>query len=462
MLETLWAAAGKLAELRRYDRMSRAEIDAAKLEKFRRLVASAVARAPYYADIVKERGIDVAACTPADFPVLTKSILMANFDRIVTDRAVTRQAVSDFLSRSRDPAEKFLGKYRVIHTSGTSGEVGYFLYSSTDWVRGLLVTRRSRDGERRKGGGKVRVAFYGATDGHYAGVTMATSLGRGPMSLSVEVRTFEINRPLDETIAALNAFQPEMLTGYTNALKVLAEKRRAGVLTIAPFAITAAGETVTQTDAQVIRDAFGVAPVSGYGSSEHLLMGASNPDGETMTLFDDDLIYEFADDHCLVTNLFNFTEPLIRYRMSDILKPVAHDGPPGGPAPRRLVISTLVGRTELTPTFTTRDGTMDFISPHTINEIFVAGVTRFQLRLTGERSFRFLATLQSGLDTEARAAAVAGLEARLREILAAKKLDDVAFMVEVVDEIPPDPKSRKFKLIVDERTAAREAAPADT
>ncbi len=207
---------------------------------------------------------------------------------------------------------------------------------------------------------------------------------------------------------------------------------------------------MSPADAALLEDAFGVDPISGYGSSEHLMMGASNPDGRTMTLFDDDLIYEFRDDHCLVTNLFNFTEPLIRYRMSDILKPAAH----GEPAPRELVVDTLVGRTELAPTFVNASGEAEFISPVTIAEIFVPGVTRFQMRLTGEASFRFLAMLDGDLDPQGRADAAAGLERRLGEILAEKKLVNVAYEVAVVDALPPDPRSRKFKLIVDDRVAA--------
>jgi phenylacetate-coenzyme A ligase PaaK-like adenylate-forming protein len=452
VIETLLAVIAKLLELRRYESFTRAEHEAEKLAKFRRLVAHAAARAPYYANIVRERGIDVASCAPTDFPVLTKSLLMENFDRIVTDRRITKRGVSDFLARSHDPKERFLGRYRVVHTSGTSGEVGYFLHSPRDFVRGLLVARRrDQRGFIRWRGRRVRVAYYGATGGHYAGVTIATSLAQGAMTLLFKVGVFEVNRPLAETIAALNAFQPDVLTGYTNALKLLAERQRAGALHIAPQAINAGGETMTAADAGVLKNAFGVDPTSGYGSSEHLLQGLSNPDGTTMTLFDDEHVYELADDHCLVTNLFNHTEPLIRYRMSDILRPVAHESPGRRGAGRRLVIDRLVGRTELMPSFVGRDGAADFISAHTINEIFVPGVTRFQLRLTGPSSFRFLAMLDAALDAQARTAAKAGLERRLCDILAEKQLDNVAFDVALVDELPPDPRTRKFKLIVDDR-----------
>ena len=64
---------------------------------------------------------------PEQFPVLTKTILMANFDQIVTDRRVSKSAIESFLTNSSDPNDRFLGEYQVIHTSGSSGEVGYFV-----------------------------------------------------------------------------------------------------------------------------------------------------------------------------------------------------------------------------------------------------------------------------------------------------------------------------------------------
>ncbi len=384
--------------------------------------------------------------------MLTKSILMTNFDAIVTDKRITRQAVSDFLSVSKDPAEKFLGRWRVMHTSGTSGEVGYFLYSDADWLRGLLGggmrQRRRRMPRRTDRKGRYRFAFYGATGGHFAGVTMASMANRGLASLFVDMRTFEINSPLPGTIEELNAFQPDILSGYTAALRMLGEKQVAGQLNIQPIAIAATGETVTQADMAFLKSAFGCEVTSAYGCTEHLGLGASDPGGETMTLNDTSLIFEFHEDHSVITNLFNYTMPLIRYRMSDILIPV------GAPDAHPLVIKNLVGRTERMPTFVNSDGQMDFISPHTINEIFVPNVLRFQLRLTGTDTFRFLVILDPALDDAGRAAALAGVEARLKEILDQKGMPNVRFEVAAVGDLPVNLRTRKFQLIVDEREAA--------
>ena len=212
------------------------------------------------------------------------------------------------------------------------------------------------------------------------------------------------------------------------------------------MAVLATGEMVTKADMSFLSQAFGGATASSiYACTEHMMMGVSNPDGETMTLTDDSLIFEIHEDHTLVTNLFNYTMPLIRYRMSDILRVVSE------PDARRIVIENLVGRMEQMPTFVNSAGATDFISPHTINEVFVRGVTRFQMQITGPASFRFPICVDAALDAAARDAATAGVKARLQEILQQKGLGNVAFEVPIVAEIPLNERTRKFQLIVIER-----------
>jgi phenylacetate-coenzyme A ligase PaaK-like adenylate-forming protein len=208
--------------------------------------------------------------------------------------------------------------------------------------------------------------------------------------------------------------------------------------------VSASGESVTEADRETIGSAFGCGVLNGYGCTEHLMMGAQGPDERYMTLYDDDLIFEPFEDHTLVTNLFNETLPLIRYRMSDVLRPV-HDPSASGPY---LRIESLVGRTETPPKFLNEDGAEDFLSPHTINEIFVKGVTRFQMQLIDRESFRFLVCLDSTLTQDQRGSALGGVEKRVREILAQKAMRNVRFEVRVVDDLPVNPRTRKFQLIV--------------
>jgi phenylacetate-coenzyme A ligase PaaK-like adenylate-forming protein len=431
---------------------TRAEFEARRLRKFRALVRYANAHSPYYAGIIRERGLDLQSCVPADFPVLTKTLLMANFDAILTDRRITRQVVADFLTRSSDPRELLLDAVTVMHTSGTSGEVGYFLSTPEDRARRTWPRLPMNHGlsrallRRRKQLRRLAVGFYGATGGHYAGVTSIAQVTRGWRRLLFTARAFEVNAPLPEVLAGLNEYQPDFLLGYTTALRLLADEQRAERLRIAPVVVCATGETATKADLEYLATTFaGAVAFSAYGSTEHMIMGVSSPDGETMTLVEDDLIFECYEDHSLITNLYNFTLPLIRYRMSDILRPI---GTLHGPY---QVIENLVGRSERMPAFTSANGATDYISPHTINEIFVKGVARFQMQLTGPSTFRFPICLQPGLDAQARAAAIAGVNTRLRQILEQKGLGNVRFDTPVLTDMPLDERTRKFKLIVDLR-----------
>ena len=132
---------------------TRAALEAAKEQKFRALIRHACAHAPYYANIIRERGLDVNTCEARDFPLLTKSILMANFDGSVTDPRVTKQVIADFLTRSTDPKERLFNDLTVMHTSGTSGEVGYFLYAEADFGRlraaAVRIQRNHRQPDKR-------------------------------------------------------------------------------------------------------------------------------------------------------------------------------------------------------------------------------------------------------------------------------------------------------------------------
>jgi phenylacetate-CoA ligase len=163
--------------------------------------------------------------------------------------------------------------------------------------------------------------------------------------------------------------------------------------------------------------------------------------GEGMYLIEDDLIYELRDDCTLVTNLFNRTVPLFRYRMDDVLRPAKRQGLMG---PYRIV-ETLVGRREHAPVFVNARGERDSIHPIVLAEFYVKGVAAFQFRLTGDDSFRFLAQLEEGVSAGEVEKEIA---ARLRVLLREKGMENVRFEIERVRQLTPDAQTGKFRLIV--------------
>ena len=61
MFDQFFAMAAKVAERRRNARLTRPQLEAVKLDKFRALVRHAQAHAPYYADLIAQRNIDIAS-----------------------------------------------------------------------------------------------------------------------------------------------------------------------------------------------------------------------------------------------------------------------------------------------------------------------------------------------------------------------------------------------------------------
>jgi phenylacetate-coenzyme A ligase PaaK-like adenylate-forming protein len=450
----LWLRA--LWEHHRNMRLTREALQAAQLKKFRRLVSFAQEKSPYYQRLIEKHGIDPETCVPTDFPVLTKREVIENFDEIVTDRRITRRRIAEFLADSTDPQDLFEGRFHVLHTSGTSGTVGYFVFSHEAWIKGASHVVRVAPLRWRR-----RTAYVAATRGHFAGSSLMLTGNHGTNHLFFNVRTFDVGQPLPQLVAGLNAFQPHALSGYAAMLKVLAEAQERGELRIHPHHVGNGGEPLLPELKAYLERIFGVPVMNAYASSEHLYMGLTLPGSDGMTLMEDDLIFELKSDHTCVTNLFNEVMPLIRYRMDDVLVP-DESGVNRYPFKK---VKSVIGRYEDALIFTNRHGEQDFIHPIVIVELIVKGLNAWQIVLESKTSFRFRARFENGLTRKECDETRARIRERIGAILAEKEMTNVRFEIEEVDSLAIDPHSGKFRLVVREPESetggkARQGAPA--
>ena len=98
----------RTAELVARDAWPREQLIQFQHEQLRKMLRHAVDASPYYRDLI---GDLVARHAPLhEFPVMTKAVLMANFDRIVTDKRLTRALVEQHLS-SAEVGTPLLGEY---------------------------------------------------------------------------------------------------------------------------------------------------------------------------------------------------------------------------------------------------------------------------------------------------------------------------------------------------------------
>ncbi len=427
--------------------MSRVQLEAAQLAKFRRLASFARRHSPYYRTIIEERRIDPRTCVPTDFPILTKADVIAHCDDIFTDRALKRERILDFLARSSDPEELFEGRYHVLHTSGTSGTMGISVFSHEAWIKGCSHVVRAAPLRLRR-----RVALIAATRGHFAGVSLMLAGNEGTNRLFYEVRTFDVGQPMPRIVEALNRFQPHAISGYATVLKMLGEAQERGELRIAPSHIGNGGEHLFPAVKSFLERVFGAPVMNGYASSEHLYMAMTLPGVDGMHLLEDDLIFELAADHTCVTNLFNEVMPLIRYRMDDVLIPETR-GCSRYPFAR---VSEVVGRREDALVFTNEHGAEDFIHPIVIVELVVQGLNAWQIVLENATSFRFRARFDAGLTRAGRDRTRESICHKLSAILAEKEMSNVSFEIEEVESLPIDPRTGKFRLVT-RAAAARDS-----
>src|SRR5215218_8869689 len=135
----MWGRIGRLTVVARALRHARALAErdrwpverrlALQRERLTELVRYAAARSPYWREAAAGYDPNVGA---ASLPI-DKATMMERFDDVVTDRRVRRDHLLEHVERLRGD-ELYLGRYRAMTTSGSSGRKGLFLYDEPGWT----------------------------------------------------------------------------------------------------------------------------------------------------------------------------------------------------------------------------------------------------------------------------------------------------------------------------------------
>lgn len=144
------------------------------------LVAYARTYSPYYKQLY--RHVPEPVSNISQLPAVTKAELMSQFDRWVTDPAVTRAAVEAFLSDPGNIGRDYLRRYVVCTTSGATGipaillhdHTALLVYNVLGYIRSLPVAFLNPQlmWALLRGRGRGRLAAVFVTGGHFLGNTM--------------------------------------------------------------------------------------------------------------------------------------------------------------------------------------------------------------------------------------------------------------------------------------------------
>ena len=325
------------------DRWSRDRLLAYQGERLRALIAHAVAASPYYREVL---GPDAASgdVPLQELPTLPKATLMDNFDRIVTEPRLRRAELEAHLA-GPGAGRPYLGRYRLFTTAGTTGLRGLLVEDADEfavWI-GTCLRGLASWGV----GPATRLAGIGSPSPLHISNQVYAELLAGQAGAAPRLA---VTTPVPEMVAALNAFQPEALTAYPSVAAALAEEQLQGRLRIAPTLVATSSEVQTADMRRRIGEAWRVAPLDFYGTTEALIPAAGRPGQVGMDILEDLVVLEVTDEHdrpvppgvpgrkVLLTNLVNRVQPLVRYELSDSVTLAGGPNPLGLPYARLAAV----------------------------------------------------------------------------------------------------------------------------
>lgn len=437
------------------ERLSREELSELQKNRLRRLLKIARERSPYYGRLLAEGPEDPNL---EDLPILTKEKVRENFDDIVTDRRLKYQDIDNFVFDREHPTH--LGKYRVLFTSGTTGERGATVYGPDDWITSLALLVRGR--KIAGGGGRFlsrRRSVAIANPSAAAPARQSALTLRNPLNSLLLVST---NQAMTEISAQVQAHDPQVLNADGLILLHLATMQLQGKLKIAPQVLWSNGEALSPSMIETMEQAWGTTPYDVYGATETGMLGASCELRNGLHLYEDYFIFEIVDENyrpvapgetgrrLLVTNLYNETLPQFRYEITDHLT-LANEPCPCGRSLR--LISAISGREAEVIHLAAREGGEVAILPFYLYRLprAVPGIQQAQFIFEGG-TLSVSITLTPGADSEA---VPAGVRRYLEETLPNLGAVVPLIVIRIVDEIPKDPVSGKTLLVIN-----RDAPPA--
>ena len=399
------------------------------------------------------------ADTPlAALPVVTRGALMARFDDWVTDPDLKLDALRAFTADPAHISEPYLGKYVVWESSGTSGQPGVFVQDAQAMAvyDALEALRRSNPQPLLRWMDPMylteRMAFVGATGGHFASHVSFERLRQLNPWMARAVQSFSILQPTEDLVAALNAFAPTLIATYPTVAALLADEASRGALHISPREVWTGGETLGLAVRRRVEQVLDCAVRNSYGASEFLTMGWECAQGQ-MHVNADWVILEPVDERgqpvppgtpscsTLLTHLANPVQPLIRYDLGDQI--TVHAGPCACGSP--LPVIEVQGRRDDPLVMAGQNGRPVTLLPMALTTVLEdeAGVFDFQLRQKDAHTL----VLRLALSGDAGAAAMVRCRAALPAFASVQGLKPVRLIEELGQPVPRGRSGKACRVI---------------
>ena len=307
----------------------------------------------------------------AEIPISLRSELTARFDDWITDPEVKRSEVQAFVSDFANLGKKFRDRYIAMTTSGTTGDPLILLRDDRHGaINGALMKHRYFGGPSLKNvkGLKdpldTKACAIISNKGFHSAYLSFRRMQAQFQALGKEslLRLIPVDTPFDDMVSQLNEFQPEMIACYPSAMVALVPAKQAGILDVSPQYIACSAEQLSNANRRLLSETFACPILNNYCSTEGGEIAMSCPEGHLHINIDWIILEPVDEDNrpvppgtlssgVLLTNLANFVQPVIRYRLTD--KVIWHDEP--CKCGLKLPFLELQGREEEILTFESQD-----------------------------------------------------------------------------------------------------------
>ena len=291
---------------------TRQELDLLQLERLKKLISHVYHHVPYYRNILQDAGLK-----PSDF------VTLEDLNKVPL---LNKQDVRDNIHFALFADTHNKKKMLKINTSGSTGEPFVCYADKFQLEMRFATTLRALEMSGWKFGEKQLRLWH-----QTLGMTRTQVIKEKIDSILMRrkfIPAFEMTQDsVQDLIKTINDFKPTLIDGYAESLNFVASSNRQNVLW-KPKALMSSAQQLTVKTRESIEKLFEAKVLDKYGSREFSGIAYQCLQGNLHHVQDESYILELIVDgrqakpgeigEIVITDLNNFSVPLIRYRIGDL------------------------------------------------------------------------------------------------------------------------------------------------
>ena len=307
-----------------------------------------------------------------EIPYMDKKIMMDNFNELNTVGVNKDEALELAINseKTREFEEKLNG-ISVGLSSGTSGHRGLFVLSDKEiatWVGGVMAKLLPKNTILNN-----KVAFFLRAD---------NNLYEGAYTKVMDFRYFDILKSMDDNVSELDKFNPTILIAPPSVLMVLSKYVEKKKLNINPIRVISVAEVLTKEDEKYFKKTFKQERIYQVYQCTEGFLGYTCDYGSFH--INEDVVYvekEYIDKKRfvpIITDFIRSSQPIVRYRLNDILVESDKKCKCGSPL---MVIEKIEGRMDDIFLFDNKDGKEINVFPDFISRclVYVPNIKEYKI-----------------------------------------------------------------------------------